>query len=243
MKTLTYSLGCRGEPVYLISDLHSNLPALEAVLKEIPTDALVVCAGDVLGYYLEPNEVCDLLKSRSVLCIQGNHDKYVLGELNYPASSEAKYRIIATRHVLSAANLKWLAALPDALLLEGYQVSANVSAVPAILVAHGSPRSIEEYVYPDTPIDFLIEDTPSFLVLGHTHHPMVRQAGARVIVNPGSVGQVRDRLPGASYASIEPLSGRVTFYRAAYPVVTYQSHLERAGVDSSMIKILSRCHQ
>lgn len=240
MGTLTCSFVSCGKPIYLISDLHSNLPALEAVLNEIPKDALIVCAGDLLGYYLEPNEVCDLLKARSVLCIQGNHDKYVLGELDYPASREEKYRIIATRQVLTAANRKWLAALPDTLLLKGCQTSADVIAAAPILVAHGSPRSVEEYIYPDTPIDFLTEDTPSFLVLGHTHHPMVRQVGAHVIINPGSVGQVRDRIPGASYASIEPLSGQVSFYRAAYGVTAYQSHLEDAGVDSSMIKILSR---
>lgn len=112
--------------------------------------------------------------------------------------------------------------------------------IPAIRVAHGTPRSVEEYVYPDTPIDFLAEATPSFLVLGHTHHPMVRQAGALTVVNPGSVGQVRDRIPGASYASIEPLSGRIDFYRVAYPVSAYQRSLENAGVHFSMIDILSR---
>jgi len=233
----------RGEPVYLISDLHSNLPALEAVLNEIPKDALVVCAGDILGYYLEPNEVCNLLQARSVLCIQGNHDKYVLGELDYPSSREYKYRIIATRQILTSANRKWLAALPDSLVLEFNKTSANVLAPPVIEVVHGSPRSVEEYVYPDTPIDFLTDESPGFLVLGHTHHPMVRQAEARVVVNPGAVGQVRDRVPGASYASIEPLSGIVKFYRAFYPVAAYQSRLEDAEVDSSMIKILSRGHQ
>lgn len=243
MKTLTHPLDPKGESIYLISDIHSNLPALEAVLQEIPANSLIVCAGDLLGYYLDPNEVCELLRSRSVLCIQGNHDKYVLGELYYPASRESKYRIIATRQVLTAANQKWLAALPDALLLEGHPATVETLAKPSIRVVHGSPRSVEEYVYPDTSIDFLTTTTPGFLVLGHTHHPMVRQAGALTLVNPGSVGQVRDRIPGASYASIEPFSGSVTFYRADYPVAAYQKSLEEAGVDSSMIKILSRRHQ
>lgn len=240
MRTLTCSLVNRGEPVYIISDIHSNLPALEAVLREIPTDALVVCAGDVVGYYLEPNEVCDLLKARSVLCIQGNHDKYVLGELDYPAGREEMYRIIATRQVLTAANRKWLEALPDALLLEEHPASTGILAAPVIRVVHGSPRSVEEYLYPDTPIDFLTEGTPSFLVLGHTHHPMKRLTGGLTIVNPGSVGQVRDRIPGACYASIEPLLGNVTFYRATYPVAAYQRSLGAAGVHHSMIAILSR---
>lgn len=240
MRTLVSSLAVHSQVIYLISDIHSNLPALEAVLKEIPGEVTIVCAGDIVGYYLEPNEVCDLLKDRSVLCIKGNHDKYVLGELNYPDSRESKYRIIKTRRTLTSINLKWLESLPDKILLEQIGGQTNESNCSSILIAHGTPSSAEEYVYPDTSIDFLIEKKPSFLVLGHTHHPMIRQAGARIIVNPGSVGQVRDRVPGASYARIDLSSQQTTFYRVSYDLEMYQQRLEIAGVESSMIKILSR---
>ena len=240
MRTVKFRLSSLNTPIYLISDLHSNLPALVAVLNEIPSEAIIVCAGDIVGYYLEPNEVCDLLQARSVLCIQGNHDKYVLGGLTYPINRESKYRIISTLQVLSSKNLRWLSELPDCLLLEFDQASEGSFLPPTVQVVHGSPRNVEEYIYPDTPIDFLAKESVSYLVLGHTHHPMMRQAGARIVVNPGSVGQTRDKKPGASYASIDLLSGFINFYRASYPIFEYQKRLKDAKVDDSMINILSR---
>lgn len=232
---------CRGEAIYLISDVHSNLAALMVALKDIPETALVICAGDVVGYYIEPNEVCELLRERGVLCIQGNHDKYVLGELDYPADREEKYRIVTTRQVLTAENLQWLGALPEVLFLEMNQVMGNADLpIRKVCVAHGTPSSVEEYVYPNATIDFLAGVEADVLVLGHTHHPMMSRLGNLTVVNPGSVGQARDRIPGASYASIDPLSGCVEFFRADYPVATYQRLLASAGVNPPMIDILSR---
>ena len=240
MKTSTLSLSNFGEAIYIISDLHSNLPALEAVLRLIPENSLTVCAGDVVGYYLEPNEVCSLLQSRSVLCVKGNHDKYVLGELEYPVNREVKYRISLTRETLTDVNLKWLTELPDCIFIEFDCDLENSSLAPSMQITHGSPRSIEEYIYPDTPINFITEKSSTYTVLGHTHHPMIRKKDGRLIINPGSVGQARDRVPGASYASINPISGTVSFYRVMYQISAYQNRLRNADVDEAMIKILSR---
>lgn len=245
MRTLTHFLDLRGKPIYLISDIHSNLPALEAVLKNIPAEATIVCAGDMLGYYLNPNEVCELLRTRSVLCIQGNHDKYVLGELEYPANREKKYRIIKTRQLLTDENRQWLTTLPDILILKYIPPYAEkiITNNSSIRIAHGSPRSVNEYIYPDTSIDFLAADSPGFLILGHTHHPMKRQAGEVTVINPGSVGQARDRIPGACYASLDSFSGEINFYRVNYSIKLYQKLLEDADVQFSMIEMLSRTHK
>jgi len=225
----------------LMADVHSNCVALEAVLAETEAGDVLICAGDLTGYYTEPNEVCERLRELSVICIKGNHDKYVLGELDYPASREEKYRVLANRQALSAENREWLAGLPDTATLVLTDKSGATNADPVVVrVAHGSPRDVEEYVYPDTSIDFLTSDEPGFLVLGHTHHPMSRQAGALNVINPGSVGQVRDRKPGASFASLLPFSGKLDFRRAAYDVGAYQHHLTQEGVHSSMVQILSR---
>lgn len=240
MKIEKHALATEVKRVYAISDVHSNLPALKAVLSEIPEGSVIVCAGDIIGYYLEPNEVCDLLKSRSVLCVQGNHDKYVLGLLEYPASRENKYRIIANRKALSVENRKWLEGLPDAIYLNSVDVMGGSVSEPMLLVQHGSPRDVEEYVYPDTALDFLPEVSPRILVLGHTHHPMACQTGGGLVMNPGSVGQPRDRKLGASYAAIDMFSAHVEFYRAAYPIANYQCQLEEAGVVEEMVSILSR---
>jgi len=239
MITHSHTISYHGESVFFISDIHSNLPALESVLNIIPIDSIIICAGDIVGYYLEPNEVCNLLKARSVFCIKGNHDKYVLNELSYSTDKEFKYRTIETRKKLSSSNLKWLKQLPDCINLS-FQLNSYSIKTNSILVAHGSPRNVEEYIYPDTPIDFLKDDTNSFLVLGHTHHPMLRHAGSRVVLNPGSVGQPRDRISGTSFASIQILTGHVYFHRTTYHIDEYQSHLEYFGLDASMIKILSR---
>ncbi|MCZ8400540.1 metallophosphoesterase family protein [Achromobacter xylosoxidans] len=225
----------------LIADVHSNIAALDAVIAETGGRRVFVCAGDITGYYTEPNEVCEKLREMSAICIKGNHDKYVLGELEYPSSREEKYRVTENRKTLTAENRNWLACLPDqATLLVSPAFAGEADQPVEICIAHGSPRDIEEYIYPDTPIDFLTRDEPGFLVLGHTHHPMWRQAGALQVINPGSVGQVRDRKPGASYATLMPFSGKVEFHRAYYDVPTYQSHLTHEGVHSSMVQILSR---
>jgi len=234
---LTLEAGAR---LCLIADIHSNLPALEAVLAEVAPESPILCMGDLTGYYLEPNEICERLRAVSAVCIKGNHDKYVLEELDYPASREEKYRVIANRQSLTAENRRWLAALPDAVEIEVSETGGRGARHARVHMAHGSPRSVEEYIYPDTAIDFLETDEPGTLVLGHTHHPMRRQAGALTVINPGSVGQVRDRKPGASYAMLEPFSGDVEFHRAAYDVTGYQRRLADAGVQESMIQILSR---
>jgi predicted phosphodiesterase len=234
---LTLEAGAR---LCLIADIHSNLPALEAVLTKVTSTSPILCMGDLTGYYLEPNEVCERLRSISAICIKGNHDKYVLEELDYPASREEKYRVIANRLSLTAENRQWLAALPDAVQIEVLETGGGGRGHARIHMAHGSPRSIEEYIYPDTPIDFLETDEPEMLVLGHTHHPMTRQAGALTIINPGSVGQARDRMPGACYAMLDPFSRSLEFHRAIYDVAGYQQRLIEEGVQQSMVQILSR---
>ncbi|MEX3010163.1 metallophosphoesterase [Hoeflea sp. TYP-13] len=241
MRTQEQQLDARGKPVYLISDIHANLAALKTVLDKIPLYTTILCAGDILGYYTEPNEVCQLLRERKVQCIKGNHDKYILGELEYPATRELAYRIEATRRLLSARNYKWLASLPDKLSINiPSSHGGEKTAETNILIAHGSPSNVEEYIYPDTPIDFLSKLRQDYLVLGHTHHPMKQKAGELTVINPGSVGQPRDWIPEPSYASINPASKAICFYRASYDVSAYQNLLRRASIDHSVIEILSR---
>ena len=230
-------------PIYLISDIHANLSALRAVLDAIPSDAIVLCAGDILGYYIEPNEVCEVLQQRSVFCIQGNHDKYVLGTLAYPSEREHLYRILPTRRNLSAENMAWIASLPDFLELRVARPTLEAEATCSfinIFVSHGTPRNVEEYIYPDTPIDFLAHGRTGYLILGHTHHPMIRRAAGLAIINPGSIGQARDRIPGACYASLDLTSGNAEFHRVNYSIADYQESLLNVGVHRSMVDMLSR---
>lgn len=234
MKRQIVKLASSEEPIFFISDIHSNFPALKAVLASIPAKASVFCAGDILGYYTEPNEVCAFLIDRGVICIKGNHDKYVLEELLYSDSRESKYRIKDTRTALTLASMEWLRSLPDVLDICFGDCASIVRMV------HGTERSVEEYIYPDTPITFELDSGVVVLVAGHTHHPMLRQIGPARMLNPGSVGQARDRIPGACYASVNIASGVVDFYRVQYSIQEYQQRLLAAGVQSAMVDMLSR---
>lgn len=241
MKSVDISLEQSTYPLFIISDIHANLPALRAVVDEIPDEADVICAGDLLGYYTEPNEVCELLRQRGVYCIKGNHDKYVLDELSYADSRESKYRIQPTKAQLSEDNTRWVASLPDTLHIS-LAAAGKGGAVTTLQVSHGSPVSVEEYIYKDTPITFEWPGSVDYLVLGHTHHPIRRATDQGVIINPGSVGQVRDRVPGAAYASFSLATREVTFHRAVYDVTAYQQQLRQRAIDEAMIDILSRVH-
>lgn len=240
-KEITVELAHSNGPIFFISDIHANYPALKAVLSDIPLNAKIYCAGDITGYYDGSGDVCDLLMMRNVECIQGNHDKYVLGSLSYPHDREHKYRINLSRSCLSSRQFEWLATLPEMLKIEFTAINhANVRYNKTIHVAHGSPWNVEQYVYPDTPLDFIAQYQSDFLILGHTHHPMHRQIGRTQVVNPGSVGQPRDRIPGACYASIDVMSNQVNLNRVYYDYISYQRELKNSNLDMDMIDILSR---
>lgn len=230
-------------PLYVISDVHSNLPALIAVLEQIDASSRILCAGDIVGYYLDPNPVIEQLRERGVECILGNHDQYALGLLSYPPSREDKYRVQWTRDALSLQNAAWLDSLP---LSRTYRVagvddvSVDAKGFRRVLLNHGSFSNPEEYIYPDTPFDESMLGEHTVAIFGHTHHPMVREYGTARLLNPGSVGQPRDRRPPASYARIDLTSGAIELLRASYDVTSYQARLQATGIMPSMIDILSR---
>lgn len=239
--TLTSSLHLvfennRHNAIYVISDIHSNLPALQAVLNEIPQSSWIICCGDIVSYYINPDEVCSLLRERNVNCIKGNHDKYLLGELPYTSDKEETYRIEFNKSRLSAENYEWLKSLPDQISIDRIPFIEDGRA----LVVHGSPISQEQYIYPDTPIEYDLSCFPSFIISGHTHHPMLRQSNQTILLNPGSVGQPRDWHPGANYATINLYTGDVKFSRASYDIRQYQFELIRQCTHYDMVNILTR---
>lgn len=220
--------------VGVVSDIHSNLPALRAVLgrmKRLGVSRLL-CAGDLVGYYTFPNEVVELYGEAGIHSIAGNHDRAVVSgdhsNLNELASLTARW----TAGKLSAKSLETLRRLKprDRLELGGRRM----------LLVHGSPRDDNEYVFP------LAADAWPFgeldaevLVMGHTHVQWQARFGRLLVLNPGSVGQPRDGDPRAAFATLETGNLSVGLHR-----VKYDPGPAAAGVSASGLpaRLTERLH-
>ena len=201
----------------LISDIHANLPALEAVFKSEKARSIDrwLCMGDIVSYYYWPSECIQLLIQNSVECITGNHDRTLRNSSKLSSSKDyiKKYGSGASMalNALSKKQLDWLNALPQTLELsiEGYSV----------LMCHGSPWDSDFYIYPDAEdeIFYRIKDTGFDIVFyGHTHYPFIWQDSTVIIANPGSVGQPRDRAPGACWSIWDTSENKIKMMRESY---------------------------
>jgi predicted phosphodiesterase len=223
--------------VAVISDIHANLHALEAVLGAIDAEAVdeLWCLGDVVGYGPRPNECVALVRERAAVCLAGNHDLAVLGTIDLAtfvgaAGEAARW----TRTVLEESARAFLAALEPS------------GERPGATLVHGSPRDpVWEYVLspPAAAAAFAATDEPLVLV-GHSHAQLclglreggvdggpaaagdtVELASGRHLLNPGSVGQPRDGDPRAAWLVIDGSPARATFRRTAYPVERTQAEM------------------
>lgn len=223
--------------VAILSDIHANLEALEAVLDDMPPVDRILCCGDLVGYYDRPNEVCALVRDRGIACIRGNHDAYVIGALTPNASNRPFYRTDWTRDVIASTHRRWL---------EGLGMDMQVDAGEHRLrLRHASPWDEETYLYPDADekLAQLHIGRGEILAVGHTHRPMHRLVGDGWLLNPGSVGQPRDWNPWAAYAVLDLDSGRVEQRRVAYDVAGLQARLTASGWDPGIIDLLGRTRE
>lgn len=208
----------------IVSDIHANLQALEAVLADMPAVDEVLCLGDVVGYGGDPNACVDLVREKGWPTLVGNHDRACTDvDILEWFNDDAQRAIEWTVAHLGSDRLGWLSALPDS-----DQIGDE------ILLVHGSPRDhIYEYIL-DAPtaeanLDIINGQT---CFHGHTHVPGIfrrddrqlvheyqvgsfRLSGAE-LVNPGSVGQPRDGNPDSSYAVWDRHAGTFEFRRVAY---------------------------
>ncbi len=228
--------------VLLISDIHSNLVALEAVLRHARAYDQVWCLGDVVGYGPAPNECIERIALLPLLCLGGNHDWAVAGLISdMDFNADARRAVRWTQEVLAPANLEWLRQRPDHLKLPEQDVT----------LVHGSPRDpIWEYIL-STQIaaeNMSYFDTPVCLC-GHTHVPAnyhSEESGqvkgnrpepgeavrwtSKTLLNPGSVGQPRDRDPRAAYAVLDVETQIMTGYRVEYDIAATQAAMRAAGL-------------
>ena len=216
----------------MISDIHSNLDALEAVADEIPKGTPTLCLGDIVGYGPQPNEVVEALQGLKPLAVlMGNHDYAVVTGDVQGFSTYAATAIAWTRKHITATNMQFLSNLFSEARLE-------LEGIP-IALYHGSPRdSLFEYVYPmsnDEEVESLIKTSMCKVVLlGHTHIPMRFSVKGRILANPGSVGQPRDGNPSASIGFLSVSAGEVAFNhkRVKYDVESAAAKIIQSGLPS-----------
>jgi diadenosine tetraphosphatase ApaH/serine/threonine PP2A family protein phosphatase len=235
--------------IAVLSDIHANLPALDAVLAAAGDVDGVWHLGDVVGYGPDPDGVVDRLQSIGAVGVRGNHDTAAFGGIDIDwFNSDARRAMEWTRKAISRSTLDWLAALPERRAVEGCEQ------------VHGSPREpLWEYITsPGVARANLALLASPIGLHGHTHIPvawldddgrieLVRPApgstlelrGRRALVNPGSVGQPRDGDPEASFLILDPTVGTVTWHRVGYDIAAVQRAMRDAGLPRSLSARLS----
>ncbi|MEQ8228975.1 MAG: YfcE family phosphodiesterase [Rhodospirillales bacterium] len=203
--------------VALLADIHGNAPALECVLDAARSEGVgrLLIAGDMVGYYYDIVRVMDLLTDWDWVAVQGNHEDMLarVRDGRDATTVRARYGSAIDRAVmeLSPVQLDFLTDLPSTrkLDIDGIRV----------LICHGSPWDRDTYVYPDSKKsvrDQFFETNADLILFGHSHYPVHWRSGNAQAVNPGSVGQPRDRKPGACWALWNTGTGTVSMRREAY---------------------------
>ena len=232
--------------VAVISDIHGNLHALEAVLADVRSQAPdeTWCLGDVVGYGPSPNECCDLVRESASLALVGNHDLAAIGALSTEDFTPlALLSAEWTAAALSPDRADWLRSLAPEAARDGFELY------------HGSPRDpVWEYVLSEEVALLCIHDTKAPVVLvGHSHLALalawdgraldgglapagteIALAGRRYLINPGSVGQPRDGDPRAAWLLVDVEAGRGTFRRVPYPVERTQAEMRERGLPDAL---------
>ena len=166
----------------IISDIHGNFTALQAVLKTIDQYQVdeIFCLGDIVGYYSQVNECCEALQERNAKCILGNHDWYMICNLSCERSHSVNDCLAYQREILTKRNREWLRSLPITIIRDN------------MYMVHGGWKNpVDEYLEPSAEYFGYLPNGVFFS--GHTHKPVVKQIrDGQLYCNPGSVGQPRD---------------------------------------------------
>ncbi len=241
----------------ILSDIHGNLEALQAVLSAAGSCDAVWNLGDVVGYGASPNEVVAVIRSVATLSVRGNHDKVCAGIASAAHfTSGARDAALWTKDQLTPESSAWLRALPG-----GPVLTLNATAA----LAHGSPLHEDIYILNIrdawAPLQQMVARCTFF---GHTHvqggfgwsdgrwfetKPQQRgkgrsqwalhlEDGKRYLLNPGSIGQPRDADPRAAYAILDSDAQTVTFHREPYDIDLAQGRILMAGLPERLAKRL-----
>ncbi|MDH7578125.1 MAG: metallophosphoesterase family protein [Bacillota bacterium] len=238
----------------IISDIHANLEALQATITDLENQDVqqIICLGDIVGYYPNPNECTELCRARGFTCLRGNHDDAAVGNCgieDFNPIAQAALRWTARN--LKEVNKKWLLQLPEQFLDDHF------------LAVHGSPWDPYAYIFSAG------SASRAFLTLkshysqvnlcffGHTHQRALYYTDegsihktegenkyrlgktGRYLINPGSIGQARDGKPGASYLIYDAERTEIEFRHVTYNLNLTQQKVVAAGLPQMLAERLS----
>ena len=205
----------------VISDIHANRIALDTVLEAMPSVDQLVCAGDVIGYNPWPAECVEIVRERSIPCVQGNHDRAIDTPEQYRSNAMAYKGLLYAADQLNDDQREWLRMLPE---------SRNF-ADGRVRMVHSHPTKRGRYVRP--PAFQSLEPylgSEAVLILGHTHIQHHEMVDGTLVVNPGSVGQPRDRDPRAAFVIIDLDDSTVDEHRVEYDIDRVQETIDTTGL-------------
>lgn len=223
----------------VITDIHGNLPALEASLQAIDAIGVdrIYCGGDLVGYGPHPNEVCALIQEREIPTIYGNYDYAIGRDLDdcgcaYVTEHDrelGKQSVAWTLAHTDQAAKDFMRELPFDLRFELGEVSIHL--------VHGSPRKVNEYLFEDKPASLYerlaAAEEAQVMLFGHTHKPWIHTYGEVLFVNCGSVGKPKDGDPRAAFAVLElddAAQVQVSIERVPYDAEAVAREVEAAGL-------------
>jgi putative phosphoesterase len=225
--------------IAVITDLHGNLPALEASLEAIDAIGVeeIYCGGDLVGYGPHPNEVCSLIRERGIPTIYGNYDYAIARDLDDCGCAyvtkhdrELGQRSVAwTLEHTDPASKDFMRGLP-------FDLHFPLGSQDIHLV-HGSPRKVNEYLFEEKPASLYerlaAAEDAQVMVFGHTHTPWIHTYGAVLFVNCGSVGKPKDGDPRAAFAILEADDSgtvRASIERVPYDAEAVAREVAAAGL-------------
>lgn len=245
----------------VLSDIHGNLEALQAVLASAAPFDTLWNLGDVVGYGASPNECIALIRERASFNVRGNHDRVACGltpanNFNPVARAAATW----TREEMTPENHEWLAAVPQGPI--DLEKAANI---PGVTLAHGSPLNEDQYIVTMRDAWAPLQQSTAITFIGHTHlqggfsqkdhnwheihprYPNRKEAvcwelsippGTRHLINPGSVGQPRDNDWRACYAIYDTEAATIIYHRVPYDLAKAQGKILMAGLPERLAERL-----
>lgn len=238
----------------IVGDIHANLEALSTALSLLNEQQVdkIFCLGDIVGYNANPNECIELLLENNVVCISGNHDRFVSGKIDAVIRPETRQVIEHTRELLTKDQMSFISSLPEEMRFE-----------EIFFFVHGSPRHKDEYInslqIAKSNLQLLKREYPftGICFYGHTHLPYVITSNRietdihnnttfhldkykMYLINPGSVGQPRDQCPLSSCAIFDVDNYSISYYRMQYEIANTQQKILDIGFSKKIADRLAK---